>query len=272
MKKTPVEMNRMCAPAKKASMDVTGQAAVVTGGASGLGAATARLLAASGAKVGVLDVALERAEAVAREIGGFAARCDVASADDAAAALAAVQQRHGPARILVNCAGIGTPRRMLGRDGPMPLEEFERVVRVNLIGTFNLTRLAAAAMSTLEPLAEGERGVVVSTASVAAYEGQIGQAAYSASKGGIVALTLPLARELAQFGIRVLTIAPGLFQTPLLGQLPPELQQTLGASIPFPKRLGQAEEYAQLVLTCCTNVYLNGETIRLDGALRLPPR
>jgi len=154
----------------------------------------------------------------------------------------------------------------------MPLPEFERVVRVNLIGTFNVTRLAAAAMSALEPLENGERGVVISTASVAAFEGQVGQAAYAASKGGIVALTLPLARELAQFGIRVLTIAPGLFKTPLLGELPPEIQESLGASIPFPKRLGTGEEYAQLVVSCCENAFLNGETIRLDGALRLPPR
>ena len=179
---------------------------------------------------------------------------------------------HGDARIVVNCAGIGTARRVIGRDGPMPLPDFERVVRVNLIGTFNVVRLAAAPMTLLEPLDTGERGVVVMTASVAAFEGQVGQAAYAASKGGIVALTLPLARELAQFGIRVITIAPGLFETPLLGELPPEAQAALGASIPFPKRLGTADEYAQLVVACCENAFLNGETIRLDGALRLPPR
>ncbi|HTW85976.1 MAG TPA: SDR family NAD(P)-dependent oxidoreductase [Candidatus Sulfotelmatobacter sp.] len=253
-------------------MNISRQPALVTGGASGLGAATARLLAARGAKVTVLDVAFDRAQEVAREIGGVAAKCDVASPTEVAAALDLAQTHHGPVRILVNCAGIGTARRMIGRDGPMPLEDFERVIRVNLIGTFNVTRLASAAMSTLEPLADGERGVVVSTASVAAFDGQIGQAAYSASKGGIAALTLPLARELAQFGIRVMTIAPGLFQTPLLGQLPPDVQTSLGASIPFPKRLGTAEEFAQLVLACCENSYLNGETIRLDGALRLPPR
>ena len=253
-------------------MNIAGSAAVVTGAASGLGAATARRLAALGAKVGVLDLDGTRAEAVAAEIGGIAAQCDVADADGVTAALGAVAARHGAPRILVNCAGIGTARRMIGRDGPMPLPDFERVVRVNLIGTFNVTRLAAAAMSVLEPLENGERGVVISTASVAAFEGQVGQAAYAASKGGIVALTLPLARELAQFGIRVLTIAPGLFQTPLLGELPPEVQASLGASIPFPKRLGTAEEYAQLVVACCENAFLNGETIRLDGALRLPPR
>jgi len=253
-------------------VNVAGHAAIVTGAASGLGAATARRLAALGAKVGVLDVDGERAEAIAAEIGGIAARCDVADADGVANALDDVASGHGTARILVNCAGIGTARRMIGRDGPMPLPEFERVVRVNLIGTFNVTRLAAAAMSALEPLENGERGVVISTASVAAFEGQVGQAAYAASKGGIVALTLPLARELAQFGIRVLTIAPGLFKTPLLGELPPEIQESLGASIPFPKRLGTGEEYAQLVVSCCENAFLNGETIRLDGALRLPPR
>jgi NAD(P)-dependent dehydrogenase (short-subunit alcohol dehydrogenase family) len=253
-------------------MNISGQAALVSGGASGLGAATARRLAAHGAKVTVLDVSLERAEAVAHEIGGLAVHCDVASAEGAAEAIAFANARNGTARILVNCAGIGTARRMLGREGPMPLDEFERVIRVNLIGTFNLTRLASAAMSTLPPLEDGERGIVVSTASVAAFDGQVGQAAYAASKGGIAALTLPLARELAQFGIRVLTIAPGLFQTPLLGQLPPDVQTSLGASIPFPKRLGTADEFAQLVIACCENVYLNGETIRLDGALRLPPR
>ena len=172
----------------------------------------------------------------------------------------------------MNCAGIGTARRMLGRDGPMALPDFERVIRVNLIGTFNVTRLATAPMTALDALDDGERGVVVMTASVAAFEGQIGQAAYAASKGGIVALTLPLARELAQFGVRVLTIAPGLFHTPLLGELPPEAQESLGASIPFPKRLGAADEYAELVVTCCTNRFLNGETIRLDGALRMAPR
>jgi len=247
-------------------------AAVVTGGASGLGAATARRLAALGARVAVLDRDAERAGAVAREIGGTAAACDVADADGVAAALDRVREAIGVARIVVNCAGIGTARRMLGRDGPMPLPDFERVVRVNLLGTFNVTRLATAPISTLDPLEHGERGVVVMTASVAAFEGQIGQAAYAASKGGIVALTLPLARELAQFGVRVVTIAPGLFETPLLGELPPDAQASLGASIPFPKRLGDANEYAHLVVAICENTFLNGETIRLDGALRMAPR
>jgi NAD(P)-dependent dehydrogenase (short-subunit alcohol dehydrogenase family) len=253
-------------------VNVAGHAAVVSGGASGLGAATARRLAALGAKVGILDRDASRAAAVASEIGGIAAACDVADPDGVAGALEHVRAQHGAARILVNCAGIGTARRMIGRDGPMPLDEFERVIRVNLIGTFNVTRLAAAAITALEPLANGERGVVVMTASVAAFEGQIGQAAYAASKGGIAALTLPLARELAQFGVRVLTIAPGLFETPLLGELPPEAQASLGASIPFPKRLGSPDEYAQLVVQCCENAFLNGETIRLDGALRMAPR
>jgi len=246
--------------------------AVVTGGGSGLGAQTARTLAELGARVTVLDIDGDRAVATANAIGGFAVRCDVADPDGVATALDAARERHGAARILVNCAGIGTAKRMIGRDGPMPLDQFERVIRVNLIGTFNVTRLAAAAMVTLEPLDDGERGVIVSTASVAAFDGQLGQAAYAASKGGIVALTLPLARELAQFGVRVLTIAPGLFQTPLLGELPPAVQQTLADSIPFPHRLGSAGDFARFVVACCENVYLNGETIRLDGALRLPPR
>jgi len=253
-------------------MKINGQAAIVTGGASGLGAATARRLAALGAKVGILDRDAARAEAVAAEVGGIAASCDVSDSDGVAGALEHVRAQHGAARIVVNCAGIGTPRRMIGRDGPMPLAEFERVIRVNLIGTFNVTRLAAGAITALEPFENGERGVVVMTASIAAFEGQIGQAAYSASKGGIVALTLPLARELAQFGVRVLTIAPGIFETPLLGELPPEAQASLGASVPFPKRLGNPDEYAQLVVQICENVFLNGETIRLDGALRMPPR
>jgi len=253
-------------------MNVSGHAAIVTGGASGLGAATARRLAHLGAKVGIVDRDAARAEAVASETGGVAAPCDVADPDGVAAALQRLRAAHGDARIVVNCAGIGTARRMIGRDGPMPLDEFERVIRVNLVGTFNVTRLATAPMTALDPLESGERGVVVMTASVAAFDGQIGQAAYAASKGGIAALTLPLARELAQFGVRVLTIAPGLFQTPLLGELPPEAQASLGASIPFPKRLGSAEEYAQLVVHCCENAYLNGETIRLDGALRMAPR
>ncbi len=253
-------------------MDVRGQAAVVTGGGSGLGAATAIRLTEAGARVAVLDVNMGAAQAVAAETGGLAIACDVSDPDSAAAALAKASAAHGPARILVNCAGIGTAKRILGRDGPMPLGDFERVIRVNLIGSFNMMRLASADMAQFEPLGDGERGVIVSTASVAAFEGQVGQAAYSASKGGVAALTLPAARELAQFGIRVLAIAPGLFLTPMLKSLPEEVQVSLGQSIPFPKRLGKPEEFAALVLHCVENLSLNGEVIRLDGALRLPPR
>lgn len=253
-------------------MKAEGVSALVTGGGSGLGAATAVRLAKAGARVTVLDVNVDAARTVANEIGGAALACDVSNVDSAAAAMAEARKSHGPARILVNCAGIGVAKRILGRDGPMPLDDFERVLRVNLIGTFNMIRLAAAEMSALEPLAEGERGVIISTASVAAFEGQIGQAAYSASKGGVAALTLPAARELAQFGIRVLAIAPGLFETPMMKGLPEEVQVSLGQSIPFPKRLGKPEEFAALALHCVENMALNGEVIRLDGALRLPPR
>jgi NAD(P)-dependent dehydrogenase (short-subunit alcohol dehydrogenase family) len=253
-------------------MDVNGQAALVTGGGSGLGAETATQLAHAGAKVALLDVNLEAARAVADRIGGLAVRCDVADADGAAAAVAAAREKHGAARILVNCAGIGPAKRIVGRDGPMPLGDYARVIQVNLIGTFNMMRLAAADMSKLAPLADNERGVIVSTASVAAYEGQIGQAAYASSKGGVVGLTLPAARELAQFGIRVLAIAPGLFLTPLLRSLPEETQASLSAAVPFPKRLGDPREFADMVLHCVKSGYLNGEVIRLDGALRMQPR
>jgi NAD(P)-dependent dehydrogenase (short-subunit alcohol dehydrogenase family) len=253
-------------------MDVTGQAAVVTGGGSGLGAATAAHLARAGARVAVLDINLAAAQAVATEIGGVAVACDVADAEGAATALAAARDAHGAARILVNCAGVGPAKRIVGRDGPMPLADYERVIRINLIGTFNMMRLAAADMAKLDPLADGERGVIVSTASVAAFEGQVGQAAYASSKGGVVALTLPAARELAQFNIRVNAIAPGIFLTPMLQGLPQETQTSLGAAVPFPKRLGDPAEYADLVLTIVRNGYLNGEVIRLDGALRMQPR
>jgi NAD(P)-dependent dehydrogenase (short-subunit alcohol dehydrogenase family) len=253
-------------------MDPKGHAAVVTGAASGLGAETAAALARAGAKVALLDVNLDGARAAAANIGGLAVRCDVTSADDASAALQAARQAHGPARILVNCAGVGPARRIVGRDGPMPLSDFERVIAINLVGTFNLMRLAAAEMQALDPLADGERGVIVSTASVAAYEGQIGQAAYAASKGGVAALTIPAARELAQFGIRVMAVAPGIFATPMLRALPQAAQDSLGASVPFPKRLGEPREFADLVLTIVRSNYLNGEVIRLDGALRMAPR
>jgi len=194
---------------------------------------------------------------------------DSASAEEAIKKATAA---HGPARILVNCAGVGPAKRIVGRDGPMPLADYERVIKINLIGTFNMMRLAAAAMQGLDPLPDDERGVIVSTASVAAFEGQIGQSAYSSSKGGVAALTLPAAREFAQFGIRVLAIAPGIFSTPMLMALPQEAQDSLGASVPFPKRLGSPSEFAALVLHCIHNSYLNGEVIRLDGALRMAPR
>lgn len=253
-------------------MNIAQQAAIVTGGASGLGAETARQLARAGAKVAVLDLHFSLAQEVAAEIGGLAIACDVADAQAAEAAIAQARDVHGAARVLVNCAGVATAGRIVGRNGPMALDAFARVITVNLIGSFNLMRLVAADMSTLDPLADGERGVIISTASVAAYEGQIGQAAYAASKGGIVALTLPAARELAQFGIRVNAIAPGLFLTPLLQGLPQAAQESLAASIPFPKRLGQPQEYARLVLHIIENSMLNGEVIRLDGALRMAAR
>jgi len=253
-------------------MDIKGHAAVVTGAASGLGAATADELARAGAKVACLDVDLDRARAVASRIGGLAVACDVTDAEGAAAALGRAREAHGTARILVSCAGIGPARRIVGREGPMPLPDFERVIRINLIGTFNMLRLAAADMQGLEPLADGERGVIVSTASVATFEGQVGQAAYASSKGGVAALTLPAARELAQQGIRVNAIAPGIFNTPMLAALPEEVQRSLAASVPFPRLLGRPEQFAALVRHIVENTYLNGEVIRLDGALRMAPR
>ncbi len=253
-------------------MDIKGQAALVTGGASGLGAATARALAAAGAKVAVLDVNEKAAADVAADIKGVAVACDVADAASGEAAVQKAAAAHGPARILINCAGVGPAKRILGRDGVMPLDEYERVIRINLIGTFNMLRLAAAGMQALEPFADGERGVIISTASVAAFEGQIGQAAYSSSKGGVAALTLPAAREFAQFGIRVLAIAPGIFGTPMLKALPQEAQDSLGAAVPFPKRLGHPDEFAALALHMIGNSYLNGEVVRLDGALRMAPK
>jgi len=253
-------------------MQVSGQVAIVTGGASGLGAATVHALTQAGAKVAVLDINADRVRDAATEAGGIAIRCDVADETSASAAIAEAKAALGAARILVNCAGIGTAGRIVGRDGPMPLAVFKRVIDVNLIGTFNLMRLAAAEMQGLPPLGDEERGAIISTASIAAFEGQLGQAAYAASKGGIVALTLPAAREFARIGIRVNTIAPGLFLTPLMDGLPPESQKTLAASVPFPARLGRPEEYARLVLDIIANPMINGETIRLDGALRMPPR
>jgi NAD(P)-dependent dehydrogenase (short-subunit alcohol dehydrogenase family) len=253
-------------------MDITGHAAVVTGGASGLGAATARMLAQAGAKVAILDVNHKAAAETAIDINGIAIACDVTDSAATEAAFAAAAADHGPARILISCAGVGPAKRIVGRDGPMPLADFARVVEINLIGTFNAMRLAAAAMQPLEPLADGERGIIVCTASVAAYEGQVGQSAYAASKGGVVGLVLPAAREFAQFGIRVNAIAPGIFSTPMLHSLPEQAQQSLAASVPFPKLLGQPPQFAALIRHMIENRYLNGEVVRLDGALRMAPR
>lgn len=254
-------------------MDIQGQVAVVTGGASGLGAETVRQLAAAGARVAILDLNEQAARQLAQEVNGVGLVCDITSTESVEKALDAAAQALGPARILLNCAGIGGAKRLVGKDGTaMPLDDFSRIINVNLIGTFNVTRLFAARVLKLEPLEDNERGVIICTASVAAYDGQIGQAAYSASKGALASMTLPLARDLAQFGVRVMTIAPGLFLTPLLYQLPEDVQQALGASIPFPKRLGKPSEFAQLAVHIVNNLSLNGEVIRLDGALRLPPR
>ena len=253
-------------------MRVSGAAAIVTGGGSGLGRATAEALAAKGAKVAVVDVNAAAAEETAGAIGGLALVCDVADDASARAAVAKAEAAHGAARALVNCAGVGTAVRVVGKDGdPAPLGDFERVIRVNLIGTFNMIRLVAAAIARIERI-DGERGVIISTASVAAYEGQIGQAAYSASKGGVVAMTLPIARELARIGVRVNAIAPGIFMTPMLAGLREDFQASLAASVPFPARLGQPAEYAALAVHIIENGYINGETIRIDGALRMAPR
>jgi NAD(P)-dependent dehydrogenase (short-subunit alcohol dehydrogenase family) len=251
-------------------MQIKGTVAIVTGGASGMGAATARFLAANGAKVALLDVNESQLMALAKEIDGIAIVCDVTRSDSAEAAFEQIEAKLGRPGILVNCAGICPAQRVVGKESAMPLEAFSRVIEVNLIGSFNILRLAAAAMSVGAVVNEsGERGVIINTASVAAYEGQIGQAAYSASKGGIVAMTLPIARELARFGIRVMTIAPGLVQTPMLAGMPQEVQDSLAAQVPFPKRLARPEEFAQLVGHIINNEMLNGEVIRLDGAIRL---
>ena len=254
-------------------MNIQGQAALVTGGGSGLGEATARELARLGAKVAVLDVNLDNAKRVAADIGGIGILCDITDTESLQAALDQAAAAHGPARILMNIAGIGTAKRVVGKDGnAAPLEDFARVINVNLIGTYNASRLFAAACAKLDALEDGERGVMVFTASVAAFDGQVGQQAYSASKGGLVGMTLPMARDLAQHGIRVCTVAPGLFATPLMKQLPEPVQASLAASIPFPSRLGKPEEFAQLAAHIVTNTHLNGEVIRLDGALRMAPR
>ena len=254
-------------------MNIQGHAALVTGGGSGLGEATARELARLGAKVAVLDINLANAQRVAGEIGGMAAQCDITDGASLQSAIDAAAAAHGPARILAHIAGIGAAKRVIGKDGnAAPLEDFARIVNVNLIGTYNAARLFAAACARLEPLEDGERGVMVFTASVAAFDGQVGQQAYSASKAGLAGMTLPMARDLAQHAIRVCTIAPGLFATPLMQELPEAVQQSLAASIPFPPRLGKPEEFAELACHIVTNGHLNGEVIRLDGALRMAPR
>jgi NAD(P)-dependent dehydrogenase (short-subunit alcohol dehydrogenase family) len=253
-------------------MQVENSVALVTGASSGLGLATARRLAAEGAKVVILDLPSSRGGEVAAELGGSVrfSPGDVTSEQDVAAAVAAAADL-GPLRIVVNCAGTGVPAKTIGRDGPAALDGFTKTVTVNLIGTFNVIRLAAARIAATEPV-EGERGVIVNTASVAAFDGQIGQAAYSASKGGIVGMTLPVARDLARELIRVVTIAPGIFETPMLGALPGPVKDSLGRQVPHPSRLGQPEEYAALVRHIIENAMLNGETIRLDGAIRMAPR
>ena len=254
-------------------MQIQGQAALVTGGASGLGEATARELARLGAKVAVLDRNAELAEKVAADIGGIACPCDITDAASVTAALEKAAAAHGPARILMNVAGIGSAKRVVQRDGSAaPLEDFVRVININLIGSYNVSRLFAAACSKLPVLDNGERGVMMFTASVAAFDGQVGQQAYSASKAGLAGMTLPMARDLAQHAIRVCTVAPGLFATPLMKELPEAVQQSLAASIPFPPRLGKPEEFAELACHIVTNGHLNGEVIRLDGALRMAPR
>lgn len=251
-------------------MQIKDQIAIITGGGSGLGAATAIFLAEQGAKIALLDVQIERANEVAKQLKGIAIACDVTDPHSAENAMNMIKQQLGIPRICINCAGIAPAKRIVGREGVMPLEDFTRVISINLIGTFNVMRLAAAAMQTAATLnQDGERGVIINTASIAAMEGQIGQAAYSASKGGVAAMTLPAARELAQFGIRVVTIAPGLMETPMLAGLPEKTQQSLHALTPFPKRFGKPEEYAALVAHIIQNTYLNGTVIRLDGSLRM---
>ena len=253
-------------------MDARGTAAIITGGASGLGGATAMRLAKAGAKVTIFDLNADLGQAMAKEIGGHFVKVNVVDEAAVDAALAEAEGLHGKARICVNCAGIGPPAKVIARDGsPLPLADFNKIIQVNLLGTFNVLSKFAARLHTAEPIGE-ERGVIVNTASVAAFDGQIGQPAYAASKGGIVGMTLPIARELARFGIRIVTIAPGLFLTPLMGSLPKEAQDSLGAQVPFPSRLGHPEEYAMMVEAIVANPMLNGETIRLDGALRMQAR
>jgi NAD(P)-dependent dehydrogenase (short-subunit alcohol dehydrogenase family) len=253
-------------------MNIEGSSALVVGGASGLGEATVRFLGAGGAVVTIADVNAEKGEALGAELEMDFVRCDVREEAEVQAAVERAARADGGLRIAVCCAGTGWAQKVAGSKGPHPLLPFETIIAINLIGTFNVLRFAAAAMIANDPLQDGERGVCVNTASIAAFDGQVGQIAYSASKGGVVAMTLPAARDLAQYGIRVNTVAPGLFDTPLLAALPEDARQKLGAGVPFPQRLGAPAEYAQLVLQIVENRMLNGETIRLDGALRMPPR
>ena len=250
-------------------MYIDGKVAIVTGGASGLGAAAARMLSNKGAKVAILDLNEELGKTVAKELGGYFIRCDVTDEQSVQEGLEVATDVYDSARILVNCAGIGNAARMVGKNGPHDFGLFSKIISINLVGTFNVTRLFAVAATQLEPLEDDERGVIIMTASVAAFDGQIGQAAYSASKGGIHSMTLPIAREFASRGVRVCTIAPGVLKTPLLDILPEEVQKSLGESIPFPQRLGHSDEFASLAMHILENRYLNGETIRLDGALRM---
>jgi NAD(P)-dependent dehydrogenase (short-subunit alcohol dehydrogenase family) len=255
-------------------MQLAGSIFIVTGGASGLGEGTVRMLARGGANVVIADLQADKGEALARELGGCArfVRTDVTSETDGEAAVSAALREFGALQGLVSCAGIATGERTVGKDGPHALETFVRTVSVNLVGTFNMIRLSAAAMAQGRPNAGGERGVIVNTASVAAFDGQIGQAAYAASKAGVVGMTLPIARDLARDGIRVMTIAPGIFETPMVQAMPPEVQDSLGKMVPFPPRLGRPDEYAALVRHIVENEMLNGEVVRLDGAIRMAPR
>jgi NAD(P)-dependent dehydrogenase (short-subunit alcohol dehydrogenase family) len=250
-------------------MDVRGQAVIITGGGSGLGETTARALADKGAKVALFDVVEDAASRVANEIGGVACICDVTDEASTQAAIAKAREANGPARIVIQCAGIAPPAKIVGKKGPHALGLYTKVISVNLIGIFNVMRLAAADMLNLEPLETGERGVIINTASIAAFEGQVGQAAYASSKAGVVGLTLPAAREFASSHIRVVCIAPGIFKTPMMAGLPEETQKTLGASVPFPSRLGNPTEFAKLAFAIIDNPYLNGDVIRVDGALRM---
>ena len=253
-------------------MQVDGNVAIITGGASGLGAGTARELAKAGGQIAIWDIQEDKGLEIAKEVGGVFCNCDVTSEESVIAAMEETKEALGVGRILVNCAGTGIAIKTSSRGEAHPLDQFQRIININLIGTFNCIRLVTTAMIELEPMDHGERGVVINTASVAAYDGQIGQAAYSASKGGIVGMTLPVARDLADKGIRVCTIAPGIFETPLLGTLPDDVRQSLANAVPFPQKLGQPSEYAQLARQIVENVMLNAETIRLDGAIRMAPR